>query len=115
MTHRHLEIIMGHRTVVVLSNDQPWDRDPDLGRKISEAASYLSAGRRDGFFLGGNVIEQVHADTNTLMVIDSLSGTAMARNQWHAGQTEQQRNFDLLKEMAERMGYGLRKLPTKKA
>ena len=64
---------MGFRTVVVLNNDQAheWTKDPLLGRKIMEAGLQLY---QDHYFEYGKVVEQVHADSQSLIVSDGCSG-----------------------------------------
>jgi hypothetical protein len=94
---------MGFRTVVVLSNDlaHEWEKDPELGRKIWAAAA--SNGREDLRY--GSIVEQVHADAQTLAVLDSYNGKAVAYSHWHHGQSPEARDLSLLKDMAEKMGY----------
>jgi hypothetical protein len=113
---------MGFRTVVVLSNDQAheWEKDPELGRKIFLAASMQHFGRQDEIDLArrifpyGEAIEQVHADTQTVAFLDGYGGKAIAHSFWHRGQTEEQKNFEMLKALADKLGYRVSKKPTKK-
>ena len=97
---------MGYRTVVVLSNDlsSEWANDPELGCKISVAAAATSTRTH---FRYGQVIECVHADQQTLAVLHDYGGTGVAHSSWYQNQTEEARNLDLLKKMAEKMGYRL--------
>lgn len=110
---------MGFRTVVVLRNDQAneWEKDPELGRKIFLGASAkCSSGddqASDQFFPYGAIVEQVHADLQTLAVLDGYSGRAVAHTHWYRGQTEEAQNLALLKELADKMGYRISKKPTK--
>jgi hypothetical protein len=103
---------MGFRTVVVLNNDQAheWENDPTLGRKIWLAAA--SNGRE--WLPYGDIVEQVHADTQTLAVLDGYSGWPVAYTHWNRGQTDEVRNLALLKELADKMGYRVSKKPIKK-
>ena len=103
---------MGYRTVVVLRNDQAheWTRDPELGRKIMDAG--LNVNRNP--FEYGKVVEQVHADVQTLIVTDGYSGFAKAHTHWSGNQGTEQRDIELLKAMASQMGYTLRKMPKAK-
>lgn len=105
---------MGFRTVVVLSNDEAhkWTNDPQLGRKIMEAGLELRQGHH---FEYGKVVEQVHADTQSLIVTDGYSGFVKAGTDWHRGQGTEKRDLELLKRMAAQMGYTLRKMPQPKA
>lgn len=102
---------MGFRTALVLSNDyaHEWENDPELGRKIWLAAS--TSGRID--FQYGHIIEQVHADTQTLAVLDGYGGKAVAHTHWNRGQTDEIRNLALLKDLADKMGYRISKKPKK--
>lgn len=108
---------MGFRTVVVLNNDQAheWENDPTLGRQIWMASCTL--GREDAGIHGlryGQVVEQVHADTQTLAVLDGYGGKPVAYTHWHRGQSDEVRNLALLKDLADRMGYRISKKPKKK-
>lgn len=96
---------MGFRTVVVLNNDRSheWEKDPELGQKIF--VSGASSGRLN--FEYGQVIEQVHADTQTLAVLDGYGGDVMSRTHWFREQATAERDLELLKNLAKSMGYRL--------
>lgn len=102
---------MGFRTVVVLSNDRSseWQNDPQLGNKIFHAASMAQWARdQDGArdtLPYGHIVEQVHADTQTVAFLDGYSGKAVAHEHWHRGQTEDQKNLAMLKALAGVLGY----------
>lgn len=104
---------MGHRTIIALSNDRSsdWERDPELGSKIM----MLSAARDDrwGFDVqqGLTLVESTHADTQSLIIADGYTAKAAAFGHWHRGQTEEQRNLALLKDLADRLGYRVSKKP----
>ena len=110
---------MGLRTVVVLNNDRSreWENDPELGKKIMRAGSMVSAGYGDTArreFLYGEVVEQVHADVQTLIVADGYGGKHMVRTYWYRNQSNESRDLELLRKLAEKMGYNLHKKPAKK-
>lgn len=108
---------MGFRTVVVLNNDQAheWENDPELGKKIWLGASMKGyQNHPDRHFQYGEVVEQVHADTQTLAVLDGYGGKPVAYTHWHRGQSDEVRNLALLKELADKMGYLISKKPKKK-
>jgi len=106
---------MGFRTVVVLSNDQAheWENDPELGKKIMHAAAVKTYDRdREGHwhaarhpFQYGDIVEQVHADTQTLAVLDGYGGKPVAYTHWHRGSTPEGTELALLKELANKLGY----------
>jgi len=109
---------MGFRTVVVLNNDlaHDWEKDPELGRKISRAASlkgWTELEVLDGFNYG-KVVEQVHADCQTVAFLDGYGGKPMAYSHWFHNQTEEQKNLNMLKALAEQLGYRVVKKPAKK-
>jgi len=109
---------MGFRTVVVLNNDltHEWEKDPELGRKISRAASlkgWTELEVLDGFNYG-KVVEQVHADCQTVAFLDGYSGRAMAHSHWFRDQTEEQKNLNMLKALADALGYRVVKKSPKK-
>jgi len=109
---------MGYRTVVVLNNDltQEWEKDPELGRKISRAASLKGWTDLDTIdrFPYGEVVEQVHADCQTVAFLDGYGGKAMAYSHWFRGETDDQKNLKMLKALAEQLGYRVSKKPAKK-
>jgi hypothetical protein len=102
---------MGFRTVVVLNNDlaHEWSKDPELGQKIMTSASMLgykdAYGRDRGDLQYGMIVEQVHADTQTVAFFDGYSGKAMAWSHWHPAQTNESRDLEILKALAEKLGY----------
>jgi len=111
---------MGFRTVVVLSNDRAseWENDPGLGQRIILAASMASFGGHEEAKFNlpyGEIVEQVHADTQTVAFLDGYGGKVMARSYWHSRQTQDQKNLDMLKALAEKLGYRVSKIPAKKA
>jgi hypothetical protein len=79
---------MGFRTVVLLENDRSseWENDAGLGKKIAHAANFASAsassrdGRDRAWFIGGRVLECVHADLQTLAVLESYGMNALAHS-----------------------------------
>lgn len=109
---------MGFRTVVVLNNDlaHEWEKDSELGQKIMRAASlkgWTAASPLDRFEYG-EVVEQVHADCQTVAFLDGYGGKAMAYSHWFRNQTEDQKNLNMLKALADTLGYRVSKKPAKK-
>ena len=106
---------MGFRTIVALSNDRSsdWERNPDLGREIM----MLSASREDrtgsASRIGLELVECTHADTQSLIIADGYTAKAVAFGHWHRGQTTEQRDLALLKDLADRLGYRVSKKPAK--
>ena len=102
---------MGHRTVVTLNNDlaHEWEYDTELGKKIFHSAASIGWGDTESHFRlpYGQIIEQVHADTQTLVVLDGYGGEAIAHTNWYRNQSADDRNLNLLREMADKMGYRL--------
>lgn len=93
---------MGYRTVVVLSNDSAhlWTKDPELGQKVFDAGFQQAT-----TFPYGEVVEQVHADTQTLAVLDAYGGHELVHTSWHPGQTKEARDLVLLQKLADKLGY----------
>ena len=104
---------MGFRTVVVLSNDRAseWENDPDLGIKISLAASAQVFARQTLPY--GQIVEMAHADTQTVAILDGYGGSAVAHSHWHRDQTDEQRDLECLKALAEKLGYRVSKKSVK--
>ena len=106
---------MGYRTVVMLSNDQAneWMNDKELGRKIANASHEPMRGKR-GDIGYGCVVECVHADTETLAFLDSCTGfEPLAHGFWSRDESTHEAVLKLLKDAADKLGYSLRKKPSK--
>ena len=106
---------MGFRTVVMLSNDKAheWSHDPELGGLIMREANSFSV-RDSRVFSYGSVVECVHADTQTLAVLDAYYGfNRLDSSHWRRGQSADEIALDLLKRAADKMGYRLSKKPGK--
>lgn len=101
---------MGFRTVVVLSNDQAhqWQKDAELGEKI-----WIAAADKNSRLEYGEIVEQVHADTQSLAILDGYGGSVVAQTWWNREQTPETLERDLLKSLAAKHGYRLSKLPKK--
>jgi hypothetical protein len=100
---------MGFRTVVILNNDlaHEWQKDPELGRKIFNSTLSPLYHR----FTYGNVVECIHADTQTIGIIDSLDFTPLAYDSWTRNETPQEVELKMIKAAAEKLGYRLVKKP----
>ena len=96
---------MGYRTVVLLNNDEAhnWSKDPELGSKILAAGSWRKS------FPGGHVVECVHADEQSLVVLDSLSSYHLASSTWHKSEDEVDVQLKLLEAAAADLGFELRR------
>jgi hypothetical protein len=101
---------MGYRTVVMLSNDRcsEWQNDAELGRKIAVKMNDAMGIRGGGDIGYGTVVECVHADTQTLAILDMYdSFHAIAHGSWVRGQSDNDVALKLLKEAASNLGYRL--------
>lgn len=107
---------MGYRAVVVLAMDtaHQWSNDPLLGKKLDEAISAKMSDRQVKQFEFGSVAELVHADVQTLMVVDSYQGTSIAHSNWNSAQTSDSVKLQLLQRAAAELGYTLTKKPQRK-
>jgi hypothetical protein len=110
---------MGFRTIVGLNNDfaHEWQHDPKLGDKIWEASCRMNRqpNQFDNEFRFGQVIEQVHADTQTVFIAEHYGGQALVHGHWYRNQTPEQRNLELLKAFADKLGYRVSKKPVQTA
>jgi hypothetical protein len=109
---------MGFRTVVLLENDRAseWENDASLGKKILHASMFASARIEAGdraSFVGGRVLECTHADTQTLAVLSSYNLKALAHSNWQSGQSDEEVAVQLLRQVAEKLGYTLAKKPSR--
>lgn len=104
---------MGNRTVVILFNDQAseWENDPFLGKRIQDEMNkvhgLLKPESTAGYMKYGRVVQCVHADTQTLAILDSYNFRPLAHSHWYSGQDQTAMQLKLLKEAAEKLGYRL--------
>lgn len=107
---------MGYRTVVILNNDiaSEWESDKDLGVKISRAMLRSHVGLDGGLQSYGEVGECVHADTQTLALIDGLNFKPLATRHWSSEAENEEVQVALLKHAAYSLGYRLSKIPERK-
>ena len=109
---------MGFRTVVMLNNDchHQWSTDPALGEKISLAMNYASDPKRsDMAAIGsyGRAVECVHADNQTLAMLDGYTAfTHIDAQPWARGDDQDSAVLRLLKQAAKKFGYRLVKART---
>lgn len=111
---------MGYRTVVVLYNDHcsEWQKDPDLGMKISigmNDAMSMSGPKpfSNADLHYGRVVQCAHADTQTLAILDGYDMTPLMHSFWRPQESYEAKEVRLLKEAAEKLGYKLVKKPKK--
>ena len=108
---------MGFRTVVMLSNDyaHEWENDPLLGRKIAEAMSWAHTDEnKSGVGNYGAVVECVHADSQTLVMLDGYRGYNMLScKNWQNTESSEDAAKRLLASAAESLGYKLVKNPSR--
>ena len=109
---------MGSRTIVVLANDlaSDWENAPDLGKQIMHAAMVRDrnadqAGRELPY---GEVVEQEHSDTQSLIIADGYSARPIAHSSWQRGDTHEVVEMRLLRELANKHGFDLHKKRYKK-
>lgn len=100
---------MGFRTVVVLNNDQAhqWEHDPLLGQKIWETSCRVN--QESKRFEYGQIIEQVHADVQTVALLDGYGGQAVAHDHWRGHEDFDTHKLRMLKRFADELGYSVRK------
>lgn len=104
---------MGFRTVVMLSNDMAhqWDKDAELGRKIARAMSFVNSAKHDRnsrLDNYGTVVQCVHADTQTLAVLDGYTSfDVLSGRSWLPDEQSHDVALKLLKDAADKLGYRL--------
>lgn len=86
-----------------MDNDQAhdWMKDPELGYKIFNGTHFN--------FQYGQVVEQVHADGQSLIVTDGYGGEVIASTSWSPNQTTKDRDVELMKSLAAKLGYKVSK------
>lgn len=110
---------MGFRTVVVLHNDQAseWKDDPNLGQKIFVGMNFVNdkEANSPANMPYGRVVECVHADQQTLAVIDSYNLQTIASGLWAQGETDPQIQEKLIRAAAAKLGFNLVRQPSAKS
>jgi hypothetical protein len=101
----------------MLNNDvaHQWEKDAELGQKISRAMNYANdKDRKDMATIGGygTVVECVHADCQTLAILDGYTMFKHIDSQpWARGASDDEAVVRLLKSAAKKLGYRLVKQP----
>lgn len=103
---------MGFRTVVMLNNDHAhnWEKDPKLGDKIATAMNFANSKTNSHMARIGDygaVVQCVHADTQTLAVLDGYHSFNEITERSTRGETSDAIMLQLLKEAADKLGYRL--------
>lgn len=92
-----------------------WEKDAELGLKISRAMNYASDPKRqDMATIGGygRVVECTHADCQTLAMMDGYTAfTHVDSQSWVRGDDEDSAVIRLLRSAAKKLGYRLVKNP----
>ena len=106
---------MGYRTVVILNNDESsdWRKDEKLGDLISQASCGVH--HQPKGFRYGTVVECVHADTQTIGILNTLCFETIEHGHWSRAETNEQMTLKMIKMAAEKIGYRLSKIPEKRA
>ena len=107
---------MGFRTVIMLNNDHhhEWSTDPKLGEKISQAMNYAGRPHKAELDNFGQVVQCVHADTQSLVILDGYHTFYHLASQDFTSKPFDADVVSLLKEAAAKFGYRLVKKPEKK-
>jgi hypothetical protein len=101
----------------MLNNDvaHEWRNDVELGHKIARAMNYANdRARKDMASVGGygTVVECVHADCQTLAMLDGYTAFKPIEHQpWSRGEGDDTAVVRLLKSAAQKLGYRLVKKP----
>lgn len=107
---------MGYRTVVMLDNDwaREWEKDPELGRKISTGMMFAGRNVKTENPLGsyGSVVECVHADIKTMVVLGDYDSFETLSTKFSYGGVSVEMKLDMLRDVAEELGYRLIKKST---
>ena len=100
---------MGYRTVVVLNNDMTseWGSDPSLGKKIMWASSLSGVDHQREIGNAGTVLQCVHTDQQSLVLLDGLSGYTLSHKNWVPREVASATEIQLLKLAADTLGYRL--------
>jgi len=113
---------MGWNTTVVILNDalHKIAEDPDFGKNVSDATLSLqgppgknSTHISSGYGSAAEVVEKHHADSTVVLAVGGNSATVLHQTLgWR--HNDPQFQLQLLREMADKMGYTLRKKPQKR-
>ena len=107
---------MGFRTVVMLNNDRAheWSTDPKLSEKISQAMNYAGRPHKAELDNFGQVVQCVHADTQSLVILDGYHTFYHLASQDFTSKPFYSDTVALLKKAADNFGYRLVKKAEKK-
>jgi len=115
---------MGWNTTVVVHNDalHEIENDPEFGKNLSRAIT-IAAGRgtREEVSAGHHcgaceVIESHHADQVRVVAVGGNYGVELGYGgQWPVCTNDEESKVKMLKNLAESLGYNIRKKPQKKA
>ncbi len=115
---------MGFNTTVVVLNDALHyiEEDPDFGKNLARAISQVGGGRYERVDVaarcrsGGvhcnaaTVVETHHADQTVIVAVGGNLGLTLGRTWGHKWDDK----IAILKSLADRMGFYLRKKPERK-
>lgn len=113
---------MGFNTTVVVMNDAlgAIERDPDFGKKLSQAIAQVCVERDPvdvsamGHCNAATVIETHHADQTAIVTVGGNYGTLQVYSWGHSHHTAESAEKHL-REWAEKLGFTLSKKRTKAA
>jgi hypothetical protein len=112
---------MGFNTTIMVLNDALHciEDDPEFGKKVSDAVHSLMRGEQvpissGGHYAAATAVETHHADQVRVIAV----GGNMAEELGYAGgyrlMASEDGQVEMLKRLAEKHGYNLRKKPKKK-
>lgn len=100
---------MGFNSTIVVMNDYLHEiaKDKDFGVNVSDAIMGLAVGRQQRLH-GAVAIETHHADDVMIIAVGGNQGRVLG----YGGRREVTDDVELLKELARKLGYDLRKRRT---
>lgn len=112
---------MGYNTSVLIMNDSMHEiaKDPEFGKKISDAAGLLFRGNKPidiqvgGHCNAATVIEQHHADQTAILAVGGNYATVLGTH-WSYAHHRPEDKLAILKSLADDLGFDISKKPSKK-
>lgn len=112
---------MGYNSTVIVMNDalHAIREDPEFGRKLAQAILTLNRHEGRGVDISAGMhcnaaiaIETHHADSNTIIAVGGNCATVLGAT--YGTHHEKEDQLEILKQLADKLGYSLRKKKERK-
>jgi hypothetical protein len=105
---------MGFNSTVLILNDRLHEiaEDPEFGKRISDGITSLNYDPQKEYITGQtSVIETHHADNTAVIAVGGNHATVLGYTYGTLSHHKEEDQIEILKQLAEKYGYSLRKKP----